>query len=130
MRVRVRTMGWLRKLMGLETGPMPVSINDDNFEQEVLASELPVVLDVWSSTCAPCKKLEPIIVDLTRTYAGRVKVCELGVETGMRAAAHLGVRGTPTVLYMHGGRELERVVGFRGSLYHEQTIEALFGISK
>jgi thioredoxin-like negative regulator of GroEL len=123
-------MGWLKKLVGLEAGPMPVSVNDDNFEHEVLRADLPVVLDVWSSTCAPCKKLEPIVIDLARAYDGRVKVCEMGVETGMRAAAQLGVRGTPTVLYMRGGKEVERIVGFRGSLYHEQTIDELFGIPK
>jgi thioredoxin 1 len=116
--------------MGMEAGPMPVSVNDGNFAQEVLASDLPVMLDVWSSTCAPCKKLEPIIIDMARAYDGRVKVCEMGVETGGRAASQLGVRGTPTVVYMQGGKEVERVVGFRGSLYHEQTIEALFGIRK
>lgn len=123
-------MGWMKKLLGMETGPMPVSVDDQNFEEEVMRSELPVVLDVWSSTCAPCKKLEPIIVDLTRDYQGRVKVCEMGVERGGRSAARLGVKGTPTVVYLKGGKEVERVVGFRGSLYHQQTIEELFGIPK
>jgi thioredoxin 1 len=123
-------MGWLKKLVGLESGPMPHSVNDDNFGREVLQSDLPVVLDVWSATCAPCKKLEPVILHLTQTYAGRVKVCEMGIENGMRSAAQLGVRGTPTVVYLRGGKAIESVVGFRSSLYHEQTIEELFGIPK
>ncbi|MFW5877165.1 MAG: thioredoxin family protein [Myxococcota bacterium] len=123
-------MSWVKRVLGLEQGPMPVSINDENFDEEVVQSELPVVLDVWSSTCAPCKKLEPIIMDLARAYDGRVKVCEMGVENGLRSASRLGVRGTPTVLYMRGGKEVERIVGFRGSLYHEQTIEELFGVPK
>jgi thioredoxin 1 len=123
-------MGWLKKLVGLETGPMPVSVNDETFEREVLQSDLPVVLDVWSSTCAPCKKLEPIMIDLARTFEGRVKVCEMGVEAGGRSAARLGVRSTPTVVYLQGGKELERILGFRGSLYHEQTIQELFGIAR
>jgi thioredoxin 1 len=123
-------MGWLKKLVGLETGPMPLSVNDSTFEREVLQSDLPVVLDVWSSTCAPCKKLEPIMIDLARAFKGRVKVCEMGVEVGGRSAARLGVRSTPTVVYLQGGKELERVIGFRGSLYHEQTIQELFGIAR
>lgn len=124
-------MGLWKKLIGLEpAGPLPVSVNDANFDREVLGSELPVILDVWSSTCAPCKQLEPIIVDLTRAYRGRVKVCEMGVENGPHAAARLGVRGTPTVVYVKGGKEVERVVGFRGSLYHQETIEDVFGIER
>ncbi|MFW6066991.1 MAG: thioredoxin family protein [Myxococcota bacterium] len=123
-------MGWVKRLMGLEQGPMPVTVHDGNFDQEVLGSDLPVLLDVWSSTCAPCRKLEPIIVDLARAYDGRVKVCEMGVENGPRSAARLGVRGTPTVVYLRGGEEVERIVGFRGSLYHEQSIEELFGIPR
>jgi thioredoxin-like negative regulator of GroEL len=69
------------------------------------------------------------MMDLTRDYEGRVKVCELNAQASPQAAGRLGVRGTPTVLYINKGKVLDRVVGFRSSVYHQQAIEELFGVS-
>ena len=116
-------MGWLGKLLGTEEKVQPLSINDDNFTEEILRSELPVLLDVWTPTCAYCHKLEPIIMDIARDYRGRLKVAEVNGAEARRTMAALGVRGTPTVVYFAGGREVDRVVGFRGSLYHRDLID-------
>lgn len=121
-------MGFISKLLGLTPKPPPLSLNDGNLEQEVFRSELPVLVDVWSLGCGPCKQLEPIIMDLATQYAGRVKVCELNANQAPRAMARLRIQATPTVLYCAGGKELERVAGFRSSLYHKQTIQDLFGL--
>jgi thioredoxin 1 len=123
-------MGIFSKLLGLSPSKPPVHVDDGNFEAEVLRSSLPVVLDVWGPNCQPCKQLEPVIKALAATYDGRVKVAEMGIHFAPRAATSLRVTGTPTVLYMAKGREKERVVGVRASLYHEQTIEEIFGIPK
>lgn len=123
-------MGWLSELLGGRPRVQPVSVTDDNFADEVLRSRLPVLLDVWSPTCGPCQKLAPIVVDLASAYDGRVKVCELNVANGPGAASRLGVRSVPVVVYFDRGKERDRVVGFRSSLYHEQAIEELFGIPK
>lgn len=124
-------MGFFSKLLGLEDDrPRPVHLDDESFRQEVFESDLPVIVDVWSSTCAPCKRLEPIIMDLTRSYDGRVKVCEANPEHAPRSLGQLQIRGTPTVLFFDGGKEVERVVGFRGSLYFEEAIEELFGVPR
>ena len=117
-------MSWLKKLVGLEQEPLPViSVNDENFRAEVLESDVPVLLDIWSPTCAPCKQLESVVVDLAKHYAGRLKVTEISTEVGGKSLARLGVRSTPTVIYFKRGREVERVVGLRGSLYHSDFIE-------
>ncbi len=116
-------MGWLSKIFGTGERVQPVMIDDDNFRDEVLRSDVPVVLDVWSATCAPCKRLEPVMFGLAEKYRGRVKVAELNVQRGLKTARRLGVRGTPTVLYFHDGAEVDRVTGFRGQLYHEDVIE-------
>lgn len=124
-------MGIFSKLLGLsDDRPRPVHLTDDNFDDEVLQSDLPVLVDVWSATCAPCKRLEPIIMDLTKAYAGRLKVCEANPEHAPRSLGQLGIRGTPTVLCFEDGHERERIVGFRGSLYFEECIEELFGIPR
>lgn len=117
-------MGWLEKLLAGKPKVMPVSVNDRNFQEEVLRSELPVLLDVWGPGCMPCKRLEPIIIELATRYQGQVKVAELNAQAAPETAARLGVRGTPTVIYFRKqGQEVDRVVGFRGSPYHEEVIE-------
>jgi len=123
-------MGFFSKLLGLTPQVDPVHIEDANFQEEVIRSKEPVILDIWGPNCRPCKQLEPIMRGLAAEYDGRVKVCEMNTMLGPRAAAGLRVKGTPTVIYFRKGREVERVVGMRGSLYHEQTIEEVFGIPK
>lgn len=123
-------MGFFSNLLGIVPKQQPVHLDDANFEAEVLRSELPVLVDVWGAKCAPCRRLEPVVMELAAQYRGKVKVCELAAETAPRSMALLQVQSTPTVLYFQAGKELERVQGFRGSLYHQQTIEELFGIAK
>ncbi len=102
----------------------PVSVSDENFEREILKSNVPSVVDVWSNGCAPCSALVPTIKTLAGKYDGRVKVAELNVGRGQKTATRLGVRGTPTVLFFKNGRVVERVVGLRGRHYYEEIIEA------
>lgn len=117
-------MSFLSNLFGpKEPDVMPVHVDDENFHREVLSSTEPVLLDVWGPGCAPCRQLEPIIIRLAKRYQGRVKVAELNAAAAPRTVQRLGVRGTPTVLYFHEGRVVERVVGFRGELYHQQLID-------
>lgn len=116
-------MGWLSKLFGGGEKLQPVSVDDENFESEILRSEVPVLLDVWGPNCAPCQKLAPIIVDIATDYDGRLKVAEMNAAAAPRTMGRLGIRGTPTVVYFDGGREVDRVVGFRGSLYHRDIID-------
>ncbi len=123
-------MSWLGKLLGGTPKKAPVHVTDENFESEVLRSELPVVLDVWSSGCGPCKQLEEVMVSLATEFDGAVKVCELGTHFAPRASMHLKISGTPTVVYFHRGREKDRVRGFRGSLYHREAIKELFGLNE
>ena len=116
-------MGWLKNLLGGKEKVQPVSINDSNFRDEVLESPVPVLLDVWTPTCVHCHRLEPIIMGLAQRYQGRLKVAEINGEEAPQVMSSLGVRGTPTVVYFNQGREVERMTGFRGSLYHQEFIE-------
>lgn len=116
-------MSWIKKLFGIKNKVQPVSINDDNYESEILDSELPVLLDVWTPTCTHCHKLVPIIMNLATQYQDQLKVAEVNGAEALTVMSRLGVRGTPTVVYFHKGKEIERVVGFRGSLYHQDFIE-------
>lgn len=102
----------------------PVELTDENYEEIVLKSNLPVVVDVWGERCPPCSRLEPIIMTLAGKYDGDVVVAELNASRYPRTVVSLGVRSTPTVLYYRPrGRLVERVSGFRGRLYHEEVID-------
>lgn len=118
-------MGWLTRILGLDSsGPGEVrTVNDENYKTEVLYSELPVLLDVWSEGCGPCKLLEPIVIELSKQYKGRLKVAEINAGTAPKTMRKLGISGTPTVLYFHKGRVVERVVGYRALHYHRDYLD-------
>lgn len=117
-------MGFFAKLFGpAEPKVWPVHVDDENFAAEVRRSSLPVLLDVWGPTCAPCKQMEPIIFRLAKQYQGRVKVAEINAAAAPRTMKKLFVTGTPTIIYFDRGQEVERVVGLRGEHYHQQLID-------
>ena len=101
----------------------PVALDDSNFRKEVLESDVPVVVDVWSDGCVPCRALVPTVRKLACKYEGKVKVAQLNVQRGQHAAAALGVSGTPTMLFFKRGKVVERVVGMRGQHYYEEIID-------
>jgi len=114
----------LLKWLGLDQCEKdPVALDDENFRKEVLESEIPVVVDVWSDSCMPCRALAPTIKKLACKYDGKVKVAQLNVSAGPRSVGGLGVQGTPTVLFFKKGKIVERVVGIRGQHYFEEIIE-------
>jgi len=118
----------LMKWLGLEGDckDEPLALSDENFADEVGRSELPVLVDVWSPGCAPCAALAPTIMRLACKYEGRIKVTQLNSHAAPKTAARLGVRGTPTVLFLKRGKIIERVVGTRGQHYYEEIIEDEF----
>jgi thioredoxin 1 len=118
-------MGLLDVLRGKRSPKVqPTHVDDGSFLTEVLRAGQPVVLDVWSPGCGPCAMMDPIVMDLASAYQGRVKVAELNAGEAPGTAARLGVMGTPTVLFFKGGREVHRVVGFVGSRYLREVVEA------
>jgi len=118
-------MGFLAKLFGPRAPRVqPLHLDDANFVAQVARSPLPLVLDVWSPGCGPCAMMEPIVMDLASDYQGRVTVAELNAAEAGQVAARLGVMGTPTVLFFNKGREVHRVVGFVGSRYLREVVEA------
>ncbi len=108
----------------------PIHIDDSNFQELVLESELPFILDIWGSTCPACKRLEEVMVSIATDFDGKIVVGEMGTHFAPRAATQLQISKVPTVIYFDKGKELERMLGFRGSLFHRESIEELFGVTK
>lgn len=118
-------MNILRKLFGKKPKAKVLALNEENFRRETETS-MPVVVDVWSPGCGPCEALAPTIKALAEKFEGKVKVGELNAAENQELVFQLGVMGTPTVLFLHEGVELDRVVGFRGRQFFETIIESLF----
>ena len=88
-----------------------LSIDDDNFEREVLASGEPFLLDFTASWCGPCKALAPIVENLAVEAAGQLRVGTIDIDEAPVIAQRFGIRGLPTVLVFRGGKEAARHVG-------------------
>lgn len=89
-------------------------LNDQNFEKEVLKSDLPVLVDFWASWCSPCKMAGPVIDQLEKDYAGKVKVGKLNVDENLQIPQKYVVMSIPTVIIFKNGKEIKRQVGFPG----------------
>jgi len=88
-----------------------VRLTDTNFEREVLASGIPVLVDFWASWCPPCKMTEPVIDELAIEYDGRLKVGKLNVDQNPQMAARYRVMGVPTFAVFCGGRVVQQRTG-------------------
>ena len=88
-----------------------VHTTDANFEQEVLKSDLPVLLDFWAPWCGPCKMIAPILDDLAVEFEGKVKIVKINIDENEQTAAKFGVRGIPTLMIFKNGQNVATKVG-------------------
>jgi len=88
-----------------------INVSDDSFEEEVMKSGLPVLVDFWAVWCAPCHMIAPALEKIAQEYAGRLKVVKLNVDENMKATSKYSVRSIPTLLLFKGGEIKETVVG-------------------
>lgn len=122
-------MGWLDRLLGGAEAArvLPERVRDvASYRRVVLGSKLPVIVDVWSPSCGPCKKLEPVLIDVATRYAGKVRVAEIGTDAEPALLAELAVRATPTLLVFDAGKELGRSVGYRPASWFDEMIAKEF----
>lgn len=90
---------------------MEVIITKENFEKEVINSDIPVLVDFWATWCGPCMMLAPTIEALAKEYAGKVKVCKVNVDEQMELAIRYKVEAIPTLIYIKGGEVVQKSVG-------------------
>ncbi|MFN2455029.1 MAG: thioredoxin [Pyrinomonadaceae bacterium] len=86
-------------------------VSDQSFEQDVLGSDKPVLVDFWAAWCAPCRMLAPTVDAVAEKYAENAKVVKLNVDDNPGISQRYGIKGIPTLILFKGGREEERVVG-------------------
>ena len=86
-------------------------VNDDNFEQEVLQADAPVLIDFWAEWCAPCKSIATVLEELATEYVGRLKIVKLNVDENRSIAEQYGIRGIPTLIIFKNGNSEATQVG-------------------
>ncbi|MCX5833296.1 MAG: thioredoxin [Deltaproteobacteria bacterium] len=88
-----------------------IHVTDSDFEQEILKSEKPALVDFWAPWCGPCQKIAPIIEELAAEYKDKVKVAKLNVDESRKVATDLGVMSIPTLILFKGGKVVDKVIG-------------------
>lgn len=89
-----------------------INLTESNFEEEVLKSNMPVLVDFWATWCGPCQMLAPVIEQIAQENAGKIKVCKVNVDDFQSLAIKYGVASIPTVIAFKGGQESGRKIGF------------------
>jgi len=104
---------------------LEVELNGNNFQQEVLESSIPVLIDLWAPWCMPCRMISPIVEELGNDNQGKLKVCKLNTDENQNIAARYGIQGIPTLLFFKDGQEVDRIVGVTPKPIIQQKLDAI-----
>jgi len=102
-----------------------IELNKDNFKEEVLDSEIPVLVDFWAAWCMPCRMMAPIVEDLANSWKGKVKVGKLNTDEAPEIAVKYGIQAIPTLLIFQGGKEVGRIVGYVPKKTIEEKLQSI-----
>lgn len=104
---------------------MEIEATDANFEQEVLKSDLPVLVDFGATWCGPCKMIEPVVKEIADEYDGKLKVVKVNVDNCPEAAGSNGVMSIPTLKFFKNGKEINSLIGAQSKESLKEQIEKL-----
>jgi thioredoxin 1 len=103
----------------------PVAVTDAAFEQQVLKSPIPVLVDFWAPWCAPCRMVAPVLEQLAKEYTGRLRIAKLNVDENPHFAGRYGIQGIPTLLIFRNGTVVDRIIGAASKEHLRAKLDAL-----
>lgn len=101
----------------------PIVVTDADFEQAVLKSDTPVVVDFWAPWCGPCRVIAPILDKLAGEYEGRLTIAKINTDEEIQHASRLGIQGIPTLIIFKNGKEVGRLVGSRSEAQYREVFD-------
>ena len=102
-----------------------INLTDDNFQAEVVDSDIPVLVDFWAEWCMPCKMLAPTIEELAEEFTGKVKVCKLDTDNARESAMQFAISAIPTIILFKGGEKVSQLVGLQQKADIKAAMEEL-----
>jgi thioredoxin 1 len=103
------------------------AVTDETFEQEVIESQVPVLVDFWAPWCGPCRMVAPVVDEISEQYTGQVKVVKVNTDENPSVASKYGIRSIPTLMIFKGGQRVDMVVGAVPKTTLASTLEKYLG---
>jgi thioredoxin 1 len=102
-----------------------LQVTDDTFENEILKSELPVLVDFWAAWCGPCRAIAPVVEELAQEFTGKVKVAKMNVDENPQTPGKYGIRAIPTLIFFKGGEVVDQITGAVSKSHLEESLKKI-----
>ena len=102
-----------------------LQVTDETFDAEIMNSDLPAIVDFWAAWCGPCKMVAPVVEELAKEYAGKIKVAKMDVDQNRQTPARFGIRNIPTIILFKGGEETQTIIGAQPKSSIEEELKKL-----
>ena len=102
-----------------------LQVSDDNFEAEVIKSDIPAMVDFWAAWCGPCRAIAPVVEELASDFAGKVKVAKMNVDENPKTPGQYGIRAIPTLIIFKDGEVADQITGAVSKSHLENALNKL-----
>ena len=102
-----------------------LQVTDENFDEEIMNSDIPAMVDFWAEWCGPCKMVGPVVEELAQEYTGKIKIAKMDVDKNRETPVRFGIRNIPTLILFKGGSVAQMIVGAQTKSRLEEELKKL-----